>query len=458
MPRDFHIKNATAYYKGQWQKINLTIKNGKIENISSDNSLTKYPKDNIPTYNAEGLHLFPGFIDIHVHFREPGQEEKETIATGTRAAARGGYTTVCTMPNLDPVPDSLPHLAIQQEKIKKDARVHVFPYASITIGQKGEKISDLQALAPEVFAFSDDGFGVQNEKLMKEAMLKAKSLGKCIVAHAEEKNLVKNGVIHDGKYAHTHGHNGNPSISEWKQVERDLKLAEQTGVTYHVCHVSTKESIELIRDAKRRGVNVTCETAPHYLVLNDELLQEEGRFRMNPPIRSKKDQLALLQAVKDGTILCIATDHAPHTAEEKSRGLDHSLNGIVGLETAFPILYTKLVETHQLSLEALIDLFSTRPKRRFSFANITQSRNGLPVSNGIEIGEVADLTLFDLSEEYCINPDEFLSKGKASPFSGEIVRGRCKLTIVGADVAYYENTITRWSNPEYDTLFSKDSK
>lgn len=456
MTPDLILQNATVYREGRWQKGNLSLKDGRIADFhphsTSDDATTRHqpdvaktsPANGVPTlYNAEGLHLFPGFVDVHVHFREPGQEEKETIATGARAAAHGGYTTVCTMPNLTPVPDSLSHLTMQEEKIYRDASIHVLPYGAISVGQKGSELADFQSLAPHVCAFSDDGVGVQNADLMRQAMQTARSLNKCIVAHAEDRTLVRGGVIHDGVYARAHHHRGNPSESEWKQVERDLRLAEEVGAAYHVCHVSTKESIALIRAAQKHGVDVTCETAPHYLVLNDSMLREDGRFRMNPPIRGKEDQDALLEALCDGTILCVATDHAPHTAAEKNGGLDHSLNGIVGLETAFPILYTKLVLSGRLSLAALIDLLSIRPFTRFHLDRVRESRPGLSPTCGIAVGMPADLTLFDLNASYRIDPKDFLSKGKSSPFIGETVRGKCQLTLVGGEIAY-EDAASRW--------------
>ena len=354
--------------------------------------------------------VFPGFCDVHVHFREPGFSYKETIATGTRAAARGGYTTVMTMPNLNPVPDCPDNLRPQLDLIARDAAIGVRPYAAITAGQKGEALADLERLAPHVCAFSDDGHGVQSEKMMREAMRRAKALGKLIVAHCEDNSLLHGGVIHDGAYARAHGHKGICSESEWRQVERDLNLADQTGCGYHVCHISTKESVELIRQAKASGVNVTCETAPHYLLLDDSRLEEDGRFKMNPPVRSEEDRQALIEGVKDGTVDMIATDHAPHSAAEKSRGLDGSAFGIVGIETAFPLLYTYLVRPGVLSMDRLMELLVTSPRRRF----------------GVPIG--GDYTVFDLNKEYTIDPGTFLSKGKATPFEGWRVLGECVLT------------------------------
>ena len=365
--------------------------------------------------------IFPGFCDVHVHFREPGFSYKETIASGSMAAAHGGYTAVCTMPNLNPVPDSIENLKVQTDIIKKDAVINVLPYASITVGEKGEKLADLEGLATNVIAFSDDGKGVQSDDMMREAMTRAKALEKMIVAHCEVNELLKGGYIHDGEYAKAHGHKGICSESEWRQIERDLKLSKETGCAYHVCHISTKESVELIRKAKADGVNVTCETGPHYLVLDENDLQEEGRFKMNPPLRSKADKEALLEGIIDGTIDMIATDHAPHSAEEKAKGLKDSAFGIVGLETAFPILYTKLVRENIISIEKLVKLLSENPRERF----------GIP--NG------KDFTVWDLNESYEINPKDFLSMGKATPFTGWEVFGKCVMTVCGGKVVYKNN-------------------
>ena len=354
--------------------------------------------------------VFPGFCDVHVHFREPGFSYKETIASGTQAAARGGYTTVMTMPNLNPVPDSLEHLQMQLDLIRRDACIQVLPYGAITVGEKGETLSDMERLAPLVCGFSDDGHGVQRDAMMREAMRRAKALGKLIVAHCEDNSLLHGGVIHDGVYAREHGHKGICSESEWRQIERDLNLAAQTGCGYHVCHISTKESVSLIRQAKASGVNVTCETAPHYLILNDSQLQEHGRFKMNPPVRDRADREALIEGLIDHTIDVIATDHAPHSAEEKSRGLDGSAFGIVGIETAFPLLYTYLVEPGTVSLERVVDALTLAPRRRFN----------VPVRQ--------DYTVFDLDQVYTIDPNRFRSMGKATPFEGWTVRGKCVLT------------------------------
>ena len=368
--------------------------------------------------NKSQYALMPGFCDVHVHFREPGFSYKETILSGTRAAARGGYTAVCTMPNLDPVPDSVEHLQVQRELIERDAVIAVYPYAAITVGEKGEELADLDGLADQVIAFSDDGHGVQNDDRMREAMRRAKALGKMIVAHCEDNRLLRGGYIHDGAYAAAHGHRGICSESEWGQIARDLKLAEETGCAYHVCHISTKESVQLIREAKARGVNVSCETAPHYLLLDENDLQEDGRFKMNPPLRAREDREALIEGLLDGTIDAIATDHAPHSAEEKSRGLAGSAFGIVGIETAFPLLYTGLVKTGVLSLEALVDLLTVKPRNRF----------GIPLGN--------DFSIWDLERETIIDPADFLSKGRATPFAGQKVFGKCLLTVHDGKAVY----------------------
>ena len=367
---------------------------------------------------SQTCEIFPGFCDVHVHFGEPGFSYKETIATGSRAAARGGYTAVCPMPNLDPVPDSPAHLEPQLDLIRRDAVIRVLPYGAVTVGEKGEKLSDMVGLAPKVVAFSDDGKGVQREEVMEEAMVRAKALGKVLAAHCEVNDLLHGGYIHDGAYARARGHRGISSESEYREIERDLRLAKKTGCAYHVCHVSAKESVQLIRQAKKDGVDVTCETAPHYLLLCDEDLQEDGRFKMNPPLRGREDREELIRGILDGTVDMIATDHAPHTREEKSRGLEKSLMGIVGIETAFPILYTGLVKTGVISLEKLLILLTENPKRRF----------------GIDTG--TDFTVFDLEAEYPIDSKDFLSKGKSTPFEGRRVFGACRLTVCNGKVAF----------------------
>ena len=371
--------------------------------------------------NFNNCFIFPAFCDVHVHLREPGFSYKETIKSGSMACAKGGYTDVCSMPNLKPVPDNEDNLKVQQDIIDKDAVIKVHPFASITIGQLGEELSDFDKLAPKSIGFSDDGRGVQSEELMRQAMIKAKSLNKIIVAHCEDNSLLKGGYIHDGEYAKLHSHKGICSESEWGPIKRDLALAKETGCKYHVCHISCKESVELIRKAKAEGVDVTCETAPHYLVFNDMDLKEEGRFKMNPPIRSEEDRLALIEGIKDGTIDMIATDHAPHSDEEKGRGLEKSLMGIVGIETAFSVMYTKLVKTGIITLEKLIELMSVNPRKRFD----------LPAND--------DICIFDLESEYTVDPKEFLSMGKATPFAGEKLFGVCKLTVCNNKIVYNNN-------------------
>ena len=372
----------------------------------------------------DSLHILPGFADVHVHFREPGFSYKETIRTGSRAAARGGYCAVCTMPNLNPVPDSLETLQIQLEMIQRDACVQVIPYGAITKGENGASLSDMEAMVPYVCGFSDDGRGVQSDDMMRAAMKKAKSLGKLICAHCEDNSLLRGGYIHDGEYARLHGHRGICSESEWRQIARDLELVRETGCGYHVCHISTRESVALIREAKRSGLDVTCETGPHYLTLTDMDLQENGRFKMNPPLRSEADRDALIEGLLDGTIDMISTDHAPHSAEEKSRGLEKSLMGVVGLETAFPVLYTRLVRTGILSLEKLVQLLHDNPCSRF----------------GLKMDPAENFTAFDLNESYVIRPAEFLTMGRSTPFEGEQVYGRCKMTIAGGKIAWLSSS------------------
>jgi len=362
--------------------------------------------------------ILPGFCDVHVHFREPGFSYKETIGTGCASGARGGYTAVCTMPNLNPVPDSVEHLAEQKKLIADQATITVVPYGAITVGQKGEQMADLEGMAPDVIAFSDDGRGVQSDDMMREAMIRAKALGKMIVAHCEVNALLRGGYIHDGKYAADHGHKGICSESEYAQIARDIDLVRETGCPYHVCHISTKESVELIRRAKAEGLDVTCETAPHYLVMDDSDLQEEGRFKMNPPLRDKTDREALLQGILDGTIDMIATDHAPHSAEEKAKGLAGSAFGIVGLETAFPVLWTKLVKPGIMSLETLLDRMVYAPRARFN----------LPLGN--------DFSVWDLERTFTVDPEDFASKGKATPFQGWQLQGVNLLTVKDGRVVY----------------------
>ena len=402
----------------------ILLKNGNVfiggdgtpQDVSIDGAFVS------AAFDCTGFAVFPGFADVHVHLREPGFSYKETIRTGTHAAAHGGYTDVCSMPNLDPVPDCAQTLAPQLDAIRKDAVVRVHPYGAITRGEKGETLADLAELAKDVVAFSDDGRGVQDEQRMEEAMREAKKYGKIIAAHCEDNSLLRGGYIHDGAYARAHGHRGICSASEYAQIERDLRLAAKTGCSYHVCHISAKESVALIREAKRAGVDVTCETAPHYLLLTEDDLQEDGRFKMNPPLRERADRDALLEGLCDGTIDMIATDHAPHSAEEKGRGLEKSLMGIVGLETAFPLLYTELVLKNVIPLEKLIALLHDNPRKRF----------------GVGGSFPQNCTVFDLSAQYTVDPDSFLSKGRATPFAGRTVRGKCMLTVCGGKIAYQD--------------------
>ncbi len=407
---EFTLKNVHVYKDGAFSLEDYSL------NLSKPSSFSPTVQGGIVS-DFNNCFIFPAFCDVHVHLREPGFSYKETIVSGTKASARGGYTAVCSMPNLNPVPDSAENIKAQQELIEEGAVIKVYPYASITVGQKGEVLSDFDGMKDNCIAFSDDGKGVQNEDLMRQAMIKAKAMGKMIVAHCEDNSLLNGGYIHDGEYAKLHSHKGICSQSEWGPIARDIKLAKETGCSYHVCHISCKESVDIIRKAKADGVDITCETAPHYLVMNDMMLQENGRFKMNPPIRSEEDRLALIEGLKDGTIDMIATDHAPHSAEEKSKGLEKSLMGVVGIETSFPVLYTKLVKTGIISLEKLIEVMAINPKKRFGIEN-------------------DDICIFDLSKEYVINPDDFLSMGKATPFEGEKVFGECKLTVCGQNIVY----------------------
>ena len=372
------------------------------------------------TFDSPEYAVFPGFCDVHVHFREPGFSYKETIFSGSLAAAHGGYTAVCTMPNLNPVPDNKLHLREQLDLIKQDGLIHIYPYGAITTEQKGEALSDMKAMASQVIAFSDDGKGVQNVEIMRAAMRQAKQLNKLIVAHCEDNSLLNGGYIHDGDYARDNHHRGISNESEWKQVQRDLGLVKEIGCAYHVCHISTKESVELIRQAKKEGLNVTCETAPHYLIMDDSFLQEDGRFKMNPPLRDKSDREALIAGLLDGTIDMIATDHAPHSEEEKSKGLDGSSFGIVGLETAFPLLYTYLVKEGILSMEKLLQLLVTNPRKRFRIPMTT------------------DFSIWDMNRSYVIEPNEFQSQGKSTPFAGWRVWGKCLATVCDGKLVWLE--------------------
>lgn len=422
---EYLLKNARVFMDGALHLADVFIRDGRIISISQG---LEAPASavSIDLHNAA---VFPGFVDVHVHLREPGFSYKETIRTGTLAAARGGFAHVCPMPNLNPVPDSREHLEEQLEIIRRDAVVHVHPYGAITRGEKGETLADLEAMAPDTAGFSDDGRGVQSPELMRSAMAEAKRLNKIIAAHCEDNSLLRGGYIHDGAYAREHGHRGICSESEWGQIARDLELAAETGVKYHVCHVSAKESVQVIREAKARGVDVTCEVGPHYLVYCDEDLQEDGRFKMNPPLRSREDRAALIQGVQDGTIDMIATDHAPHSAEEKGRGLEKSAMGVVGLETSFAACYTHLVRPGLISLEKLVDLMHGAPKRRFGFG--TELAEGQP----------ADLTVFDLDAKYTVDPETFQTMGRATPFAGCRLFGRCRMTMVGGEIVWQEEKV-----------------
>ena len=374
---------------------------------------------NSTTYSSRYI-VFPGFVDVHVHLREPGFLYKETIETGTAAAACGGYTDICSMPNLSPVPDCMENLQLQLDLIREKAAVRVHPYGSITKGELGETLSDMEKTAPYVIGFSDDGRGVQNSFLMKQAMERARRTDRIICAHCEDNNLLRGGYIHDGEYAKAHSHAGICSESEWRQIERDIELVRKTGCKYHVCHVSAKESVELIRQAKREGLDITCETAPHYLVLDENDLRDDGSFKMNPPLRSREDKYALIDGVCDGTIDMIATDHAPHSKKEKSGGLKGSLMGVVGLECAFPVLYTELVLKNVISLDRLVEMMTAKPLSRFN----------------IKRDEASNFCVYDLKESYIIDPDEFKSKGRSTPFSGRRVYGKCKMTVCGGRAAW----------------------
>lgn len=412
------FENAVYYTAEGFRKGTVTVSDGKVF-LSPAVSVTE---DEI-----DGKVILPGLADAHVHLREPGFFYKESIATGSESGARAGYTALFAMPNLNPVPDSLPHLREEQDAISRTAKTGVYPYAALTVGERGEELSAIEELAPHVIGFSDDGRGVQSEALMREAMLRVKACGKVIAAHCEVNDLLRGGYIHDGAYARTHGHKGICPESEWKMVERDVALAEETGVSYHVCHVSAKESVEIIRRAKARGVDVTCETAPHYLLLTEDDLEEDGRFKMNPPIRTAEDRAALVEGLADGTVDMVATDHAPHSDEEKSRGLAGSLMGVIGLEFAFPVLYTGLVATGCISLHRLVEAMSAAPLARF----------GLP-GGDIRDGAPADLAVFDLSREWTVRGRDSASKGSSTPFEGMKVRSKNTMTILNGEIIWKE--------------------
>ncbi|MDE5839405.1 MAG: dihydroorotase [Muribaculaceae bacterium] len=412
LPRHYLLSDCCWVFEDGIHHADIEVVDGKIKEIRRNGSLEVTETD-FPVFNMEGKLVTYGLCDVHVHLRQPGFEAKETVKTGSTAALRGGFTAVCAMPNLNPTPDSVEHIGEELKYINEDAVVDVFPYASITIDRKGRQLVDMEALKQYAVAFSDDGSGVQDDEMMRKAMQEATRLDVIIAAHCEVNDLLKGGYIHDGEYCRANGHKGICSESEWGQIARDLRLAEETGCRYHVCHISTKESVELIRQAKKRGVKVTCETGPHYLVFCDEDLKDEGRFKMNPPIRSREDRDALIAGIKDGTIDCIATDHAPHTADEKSRGLRGSAMGVVGLETAFGVCYTSLVKTGIISLQRLIELMALNPRRIFN----------------LEVEGDANFTIFDLNHEWTVDSRHFASMGKATPFEGMNLTGKPETVI-----------------------------
>lgn len=413
------FKNGTVYVNGIFKKSDVLIQDGVIVDIQRKISL-----NDVFIIDLNNLYLLPGFADVHVHLREPGFFYKETILSGTKAAAKGGFTLVCSMPNLNPVPDSVENLKVQQDIIDRDAIIKVLPHASITKGQRGQELVDFQSLSEKSFAFSDDGRGIQSREIMKEAMEMAKKFGKVIVAHCEDESLVCGGYIHDGEYAKLHGHKGISSASEYKQVQRDVELCEEVGGQYHVCHISTKETVDIVRKAKSKGLKVSCETTPHYLTFCDMDLKEEGRFKMNPPIRSSEDREALIEGIKDGTIEMIATDHAPHTDEEKSKGLKRSNMGVVGLETSFAVINTFMVNAGHISFEKLVEIMSINPRKIFG------------LEYGISVGKKADFTIVDRNKEWIVNPDEFVSKGKSTPFEGMKLSGDVLFTICDGKIVY----------------------
>lgn len=421
------IANANVWTDGKFQLSQVAVSDGIV--IEVGEKIESQVSGTVKTVDASGKYLVPGLVDMHVHFREPGYSYKETIKDGSRAAAAGGFTTVCTMPNLNPAPDSVENLERQLDIIRRDAVIDVLPYATITKQRMGHELVDYAALAPMVAGFSDDGTGVQDEDVMREAMKGIAPTGKILAAHCEVEALLRKGYIHDGEYARLHNHRGICSESEWKEIERDIRLAEETHCRLHICHISTKESVDLIRKAKARGVLVTCETGPHYLTFCDEDLKEEGRFKMNPPIRSRADRDALRQGVADGTIDVIATDHAPHSAEEKGKGLEKSAMGVVGLETSFSAVYTTMVKTGLISMERLVEIMSLNPRRIL----------GLPAADGIRKGMKADLTLLDINTCAVVDPAGFLTKGRATPYEGMLLNGGIALTISEGREA--------WGNP-----------
>lgn len=415
------LKGGNVFLNGSFSKKDVAVTDGVISNISDSISADDFDI----VFDISDKSIVPGFVDVHVHLREPGFSYKETIESGSLAAAKGGYSAVCSMPNLNPAPDSVENIKIQQKLIDEGAKIRVYPYAAITVGRKGKgELVDMESLSSHAIAFSDDGTGVQTAEVMEEAMKKAASLDKIIAAHCEDESLLFGGYIHDGEYAASHGHKGISSESEWRQVKRDIELAKKTGVKYHVCHISTKETVELIRNAKAEGVNITCETGPHYLVFSDSDLKESGAFKMNPPIRSKADREALIEGIKDGTIDMIATDHAPHSKEEKSKGLEKSAMGIVGIETAFGVLYTHLVQKGVITLEKLVELMSVNPAKRFL------------IDNELKVGKKANIAVLDTKAQYMVKPHTFLSKGRSTPFEGMCLTGENILTFADGKIAW----------------------
>lgn len=415
------LKNGTVYVDGELKKADILVKDGVVAEIGKE-----IANCDTPCVDIDNLYIIPGLADVHVHLREPGFSYKETIRSGTKSAAKGGFTMVCSMPNLKPVPDTVENLKVEQEIINSDAVVKVLPYASITKGEKGQELVDMKSLQSECFAFSDDGKGVQNEEMMLKAMTEAKKYGKAIVAHCEDESLLNGGYIHDGEYARIHGHKGISSASEYKQVERDVELVEKTGVQYHVCHISTKETVDIVRKAKAKGLKVSCETGPHYLAFCDMDLQEHGRFKMNPPIRSKEDRDALIEGIKDGTIEVIATDHAPHSAEEKSKGLEKSNMGVVGLETSFAAVNTYMVKAGHISFEKLVEIMAINPRKIFG------------IDAGIKVGKKADFIVVDREKEWIVDPSKFVSEGKFTPFEGVKLYGDVLVTVCDGELVYNE--------------------
>lgn len=417
---DILIKKVKLSPSSEEGTADILISDGKVRQVAPQIE----PPRPCRQLDAEGLTALPGLVDMHVHFREPGFSYKETIAGGTAAAAAGGFTTVCPMPNLSPAPDSLETLGEQLEIIRRDALVETIPYATITRSRLGEQLVDYKALAPYVAGFSDDGSGVQSEDVMRRAMAEIAETGKILAAHCEVNSLLRGGYIHDGAYAALHSHKGICSESEWREIERDIRLAEQTGCRLHICHISTAESVELIRQGKERGVKVTCETGPHYLAFCDEDLQEEGRFKMNPPLRSRRDMEALRRGAADGTIDIIATDHAPHSKEEKSKGLEKSAMGVVGLETSLAAIYTYMVKPGIISFERMVEMMAENPRRLFG------------IEGGSRVGDRADITLVDFDREWTIDPEKFHGKGKSTPFEGCRLTGKPMITIANGEIVY----------------------